>query len=137
MARAGGVKKGMDFNVAMATLKPRRDELLLWVYKRMVDQCKQRRVTPIATIIPIPTETNPETKLDAQRQVALEREAGFMVIDMLAVYDSLPGYDSLWVATWDRHPNAKGHRMLADKLYDGLLRELQLGKAGHRLVVDR
>jgi hypothetical protein len=124
MARAGGVREGMDFNMAVATLRPYREKLLLWVYQRMVDDCRRRGIVPIGTIIPIPTEATEETKLESQKQVALEREAGFNVIDLLDVYDSLPTYDIIWVAIWDRHPNAKGHRMLADRLYAGLLRML-------------
>lgn len=128
MARVGGVRDGMDFNVAMATLKPRREEFLLWAYRRMAEDCKRRNVRLFGTIIPVPTESTPESKLDRQKQVSLEREAGFTVIDMLDVYDSLPALDSIWVATWDRHPNAKGHRLLADRLYAGLVRELGLDR---------
>jgi D-alanyl-lipoteichoic acid acyltransferase DltB (MBOAT superfamily) len=128
MARAGGVQVGMDFNAAMATLKPRREEFLLWAYRRMTDECKRKGVALFGTILPIPTESTADTKLGEQRQLALEREAGFTVIDMLDVYDSLPALDSIWVATWDRHPNAKGHRLLADRLYAGLVRELGLDK---------
>lgn len=124
MARAGGVQKGMDFNVAMAALKPRKEEFLLWAYRRMADGCKRRDVALFGTIIPIPTESTPETKLDEKRQLALEQEAGFTGIDVLDVYDSLPALDGIWVATWDRHPNAKGHLLIADRLYAGLVREL-------------
>ncbi len=85
---------------------------------------------PIGTVIPIPTESTKEAERDALRQVALQREAGFVVIDMLDVYGSLPGYEGIWIATWDRHPNAQGHRMLADGLYAGLLRELGIGASG-------
>lgn len=129
MARAAGVTKRMDMEVAMAKLRPHREELLLWVYRRMVDDCRQRGVLPIAVFIPIPTKTSPETLLDMKRQVAVAREAGFEVIDLLDVYDSVPALDALWIAQWDQHPNAEGHRMLADRLYAGLLRELRLNSS--------
>jgi hypothetical protein len=29
---------------------------------------------------------------------------------------------SLWLARWDHHPNAAGHRMIADRLYEALRR---------------
>jgi len=134
MARAAGAEKGMDFNVAMTKLKSRQEELLSWVYRRMVDDCRERGVTPFGSIIPIPTEVPPEAAADARRQVELEREAGFVVIDMLDVYDPLPGYDGIWIATWDRHPNAEGHRMLAERLFGGLLRELWPGQSGPGLA---
>jgi lysophospholipase L1-like esterase len=49
----------------------------------------------------------------------LAAEAGFNVLDLSGVYD---GYDwrTLVVAPWDPHPNAAGHRLIADKLYEVL-----------------
>lgn len=50
-------------------------------------------------------------------------EAGFGVMDISQAYgDSDPA--SLWVAPWDRHPNAAGHAMLAAAFYDALLQYL-------------
>ncbi len=37
------------------------------------------------------------------------------MLDLTGVYD-VPDRQSLWVAEWDAHPNAKGHRLVADKL---------------------
>jgi D-alanyl-lipoteichoic acid acyltransferase DltB (MBOAT superfamily) len=128
MARAGGVQRGMEYDVAMATLHPRREEVLLWAYRRMTEICARRGVPAFATIIPIPTESTPESKLDEEREEILAREAGFTVIEMLDVYDSLPALDGIWIAPWDQHPNAKGHVMLADRLYAGLVGALGLDR---------
>jgi hypothetical protein len=128
MARAGGVRGDMEYDVAMATLAPRREEVLRWAYGRMTSGCAQRGIAAFATIIPIPAESAPEAKLDEQREEYLAREGGFTVIGMLDVYDSLPALDGIWVAPWDQHPNANGHVMLADRLYAGLVRELGLDR---------
>lgn len=128
MARAGGIEPSMDYDVAMAALRPHREELLRWAYERMAAECGRRDVLFFGMILPIPTEKTPETKLDERRQVELQREAKFIVIDVLDVYDSLPALDGIWVATWDRHPNAKGHVLIADRLYEALVRGLRLDR---------
>ncbi len=43
-------------------------------------------------------------------------EAGFIVLDLSDAYDN-QDLDSLVVAYWDKHPNAKGHRLIAEDLY--------------------
>ena len=49
----------------------------------------------------------------------LAREAGFVTVDLTDVYgDESP--DLLRVAPWDMHPNALGHRMIADGIERGL-----------------
>jgi D-alanyl-lipoteichoic acid acyltransferase DltB (MBOAT superfamily) len=47
-------------------------------------------------------------------------EAGIPVIDLLNVYS---GYDQgeLRVASWDEHPNALGHELIANNLYEQLI----------------
>jgi lysophospholipase L1-like esterase len=40
---------------------------------------------------------------------------------MAGAYDGVAP-ESIWLAEWDQHPNAEGHRLLADKL-ERVLRE--------------
>jgi hypothetical protein len=51
--------------------------------------------------------------------VSLARDAGFIVIDLSHVYEG-KDIEALQLAEWDRHPNASGHALIADKLYSGL-----------------
>ena len=46
-------------------------------------------------------------------------EAGIHIINLLDVYADYE-VDDLRVAPWDNHPNAKGHRIIADRLYQEL-----------------
>jgi hypothetical protein len=48
------------------------------------------------------------------KQVA--EESGFIVLDLSDAYDH-QDLESLVVAYWDKHPNAKGHSLIADDLY--------------------
>jgi hypothetical protein len=52
---------------------------------------------------------------------ALARRAGFEIVDLSNVYD---GYDlhEVRIAEWDQHPSQRGHRILADRLYEEMLK---------------
>ncbi|HUF64060.1 MAG TPA: hypothetical protein VMN36_18425 [Verrucomicrobiales bacterium] len=52
------------------------------------------------------------------------REAGLPVIDLLDAYPQSQRA-ALRVATWDEHPNAAGHQVIADRLYPELTRFLE------------
>jgi hypothetical protein len=69
----------------------------------------------------------------------LAREAGFTILQLSGVYDGV-SLRSLKIAPWDAHPNAVGHRLIADRLY-ALLRDSEdvvpLGLSNHPDVVDR
>jgi D-alanyl-lipoteichoic acid acyltransferase DltB (MBOAT superfamily) len=130
IARSAGVEEGMEFVVAETKLKPHRDELLLWVYRQTVQLCQQQGILPIATFIPLLARPTSEIRDDIMRQTELAKEAGFDVVDIQDAYDGAADLNALWIARWDRHPNAEAHRMLAEKLYPGLVRELDLERAG-------
>jgi hypothetical protein len=49
----------------------------------------------------------------------LAQEAGFIVINLTNAYDHQDP-ESIVVAYWDKHPNAKAHQLIADSLYQAL-----------------
>jgi hypothetical protein len=51
----------------------------------------------------------------------LARAAGGEVIDLSPAFDSVTNRNTLMIAKWDHHTTAFGHRLLADKLYHGLV----------------
>jgi transcriptional regulator of nitric oxide reductase len=63
--------------------------------------------------------------IDIRRQIEIAREAGFLTIDLLDTYAAVSDFAPLWVAPWDRHPNALGHAMLGERLYEALQPELR------------
>jgi hypothetical protein len=114
-----GVEVGLPKIVAEQRLRPYRAELLEWVYRRFSEQCRQRGVAAVATFIPIPEEHRLDRE-DLLKQMELARGAGFVLLDTSDAYEESEDLPSLWIAKWDRHPNAEGHRLLADRVYQEL-----------------
>jgi len=55
--------------------------------------------------------------------LAAIRQSGLPVIDLFHVYPEDQKAE-LRVAPWDEHPNARGHQMIADRLYDALVQQM-------------
>jgi hypothetical protein len=53
------------------------------------------------------------------------REAGMLALDLFRVFEGVDP-DDLRVAPWDNHPNARGHQLIADRLYLELRRNAGL-----------
>ena len=68
----------------------------------------------------MPTLENPlrQEEIDHLKRVA--DASGFIVVDLSDAYDN-QDLDSLVVAYWDKHPNAKGHSLIAEDFYRKLL----------------
>jgi hypothetical protein len=83
----------------------------------MASACLARNVRPVWLYLPRPEEWESGP---SDVEVRLAREAGFEVVILDNVYttDSL---SSLWLARWDHHPNAQGHQMIGDRMYEELL----------------
>jgi D-alanyl-lipoteichoic acid acyltransferase DltB (MBOAT superfamily) len=114
-----GVGNGMSHSQGMETLRPRAEELLAWVYGEIAKRARDRGATPMLVCLPHTGEITTEKRALVERQIAIAREAGFTVLDLRAAYDGVE-LKSLWIAPWDSHPDATGHRLLADQLYEAL-----------------
>ena len=119
-AEAAGIGPRTPHEVAEARIKPYRERVLRDVYDRIVLDCRAHRVRPIALFIPQPRRETPAALADIRRQIEIAREAGFTTIDLLDTYERAPDLTRLWVAPWDGHPNAAGHAMLAQGLFEAL-----------------
>jgi lysophospholipase L1-like esterase len=117
--RASGIEGRLPRIVAERRLAPQVRELLAWVYGEFVARALERGIRPVAIFIPQPEGAPGPTALIAEQTEIAER-AGFTVLDVSAAYAGVDAPETLWVARWDRHPNARGHRMLADALYRAL-----------------
>jgi D-alanyl-lipoteichoic acid acyltransferase DltB (MBOAT superfamily) len=122
-ASQAGIDPSTPDQVAEARMRPYREQVLSSIYRGVVEQCRAHGALPIAVFIPQPRIEGPEAMVEIRRQIELARQAGLRTIDLLDTYHGAE-LESLWVATWDRHPNARGHAMLAERLSRALQHEL-------------
>jgi hypothetical protein len=101
-------------------LQPVGSEILAWTYRRVVETSRANGVLPIWIFVP--TLENPLREETVKHLARLAEESGFLVLDLSDAFDH-QDVESLVVAYWDKHPNAAGHRLLAERLYQALLEE--------------
>ena len=110
-----GIRKGMSEAEILRRLRPRAQVLLSWVDGTISQQCARRRVLPMWTWLP---SLDPQTASSR----APRPPPGFVAINLEGLFD---GRDlaRLRLRDWDFHPNAEGHRKIADRLYAEILEQ--------------
>jgi D-alanyl-lipoteichoic acid acyltransferase DltB (MBOAT superfamily) len=112
--------RAMSVERMTALLAPYRREILGEVYRQFVQSCREHGAIPVWFYLPL---LHGVDHLDAdplamQRQLA--QEAGFLMLDISDVYDEHQ-LEALQIGPWDDvHPNAFGHGLVADALYEKL-----------------
>jgi heme/copper-type cytochrome/quinol oxidase subunit 2 len=114
LADQAGVVPGVTKLETERLLQPVETEILSWTYRRIVEVSRSHGILPVWIFMP--TLENPlrEAEIVHLKQVA--EESGFIVLDLSNAYDN-QDLESVVVAYWDKHPNAKGHRLIAEDLY--------------------
>jgi hypothetical protein len=112
-------------------LQPYSTELCQWSFQRFAQQCAQRGGRPIVIYRPAPADFSGLESAGRSKILELARAAGLEVVDLSAAFDSVTDRSSLVLAKWDDHTTALGHRLLADKLYEGLV-PLLFGSPGEQ-----
>lgn len=100
------------------SLQPFTSELIQWGYKTIVEECKKHNNKAIWVYLPALGDNLIAD--DYEEILHLAKNAGFTIISLKNVYDN-NDKNSLKIADWDTHPNAKGHQLIAKHLYEQLL----------------
>ncbi len=118
VARRAGIDAKTDETTALRRLQPFGGELLAWVYGQMAAACKQHNAVPILVFLP---HIYPGIwEQEADEVIVRAKAAGFVVLDLKRIYQGIdPAV--LRLAEWDAHPNAGGHQIIAQKLYDAIV----------------
>jgi hypothetical protein len=99
-------------------LKPRSDELLSWVFQRMVEICRAHEIKPVY-ILMLTAPGQKGSPVEVGPDLELAEKAGFQVIDLSDAFDGY-SWRSLWISDFDTHANVLGHQLLAARLYERL-----------------
>lgn len=111
------VVPGMDGATVMQRLTPYGREVLAYVYERVVSEARARGAATVWIFLPQVREGSWQE--ETREAVEIAQSAGFTIINLEDVYRG-HDIDDVRLAPWDDHPNAFGHRLIADRLFIGL-----------------
>ena len=114
IVQKAGVTKGMQPPQMEQRLTPFKPEIMAWTYQQIAADCKAHGVRCIWIYLTMPGSNAKEPDLLGLEGLA--KQAGLFTINMTGVYDGVP-VDSITLSNWDEHPNAKGHAIIAARLY--------------------
>lgn len=108
--------------VLASKLAPYASDALHAVLERFRDGARARGIRP-ALVLNESLDDGParSDKLGLVAQIG--RSLELPVLDLNGSFAGVKDPRSLWIAPWDTHPNAEGHRLLAERLYTLLLKE--------------
>jgi hypothetical protein len=114
MARQAGAEPGMTKGEVERILQPIATELLSWTYRRIVKVSGDHDILPVWIFMPTLEDPLYEEEVIHLNRVA--ENSGFIVLDLSDAYENQDP-EALVIAYWDKHPNAKGHSLIAEDLY--------------------
>ena len=114
LARRAGAEPGATKVETERLLQPAGTEILSWTYRRIVEVSQAHGILPVWIFMP--TLENPLREEEIAHLTRVAEESGFIVLDLSDAYNN-QDLESLVVAYWDKHPNANGHRLIAEDLY--------------------
>lgn len=106
-----------EFEIITGKLRPFEEDLLRGIYTQIIATARKHDIKPVWIFFPRPIEKYHSSP--PEMALRLAREAGFIILDLSRAYSDHE-LDTLWIASWDWHPNALGNRLIADKLYSVL-----------------
>lgn len=111
--------RAADDDYVRAHLLPQREAILRVAFERLAETCRKHGVPVFLVMIPDFGEPLAPRRA-APRVNALGAELGFELIDLQRMLRDMPSENALKLAPWDNHPNTRGHRLIADKIYSEL-----------------
>ena len=126
---AAGVEAGQPVAEVRDALDKASAGLVDAAYRTFAAKVRANGALPVWVFLPS-TQSYPEPLPEGRSLRAMAEAAGFVTIDLFDLYTDVEGGPkSLWVYDWDDHPNARGHVMIAERLYRDLMALPQLRQA--------
>jgi hypothetical protein len=144
-------RSGIDARTPLPEIKsrlePHVEEILLAAYRRFAETCRAHEILPVWLFEPQPVggafskyrsleEASAFAAFDVARLSRLARRAGLEVWDLS---DAYAGQDpeTLILAPWDLHPNARAHQLLAERLYETMVENQDVLFGASLLTLER
>jgi len=115
-----GIQSGSSRLAVRAKLNQMAPQLVVWTWRRMKQQCDERGIQFQLLLKPRLDSVRRDEQIYAQLR-ELAKTSGLTLLDLTDAYDVAPNVGSLRIALRDEHPNAEGHRLLAEKLHQQML----------------
>ena len=109
-----GIDARMPDEEALVRAREVADDVNVWVIRESARAIREAGAVPV--LLALPTVQGKRERLP---EMDLAEEAGFEVLDLLDLWEGEP-LEEYRVASFDTHPNAAGHRRIADRLYTEL-----------------
>ncbi len=111
-AEAVGIPSRMPFGEARSRVRRVSDDVLALSFRRFAELTRARGITPVVLALNVVFD---EVPAEVPLRAVIE-DAGLPLVNLFEVYPAAQRA-ALRVAPWDDHPNAAGHRLIADALY--------------------
>jgi hypothetical protein len=115
--RRAAVSAEMPSDAIDSRLGPFSNEILSYGYRQLAVSARQNDVAAVVIMLPRLDDTDEVFRDEWELISALADEAGLDAIGLQGVYGPLNDRNTLKLASWDWHPNAEGHALLADRIY--------------------
>ena len=119
IVRKAGIDEQTSEVEAVRRLRPFGDEIVAWTYQRTAEICRQHGLVPLWILLPSGVGVREDE--NSATLIRYAEKAGFVVLNLMDIYEN-QDVENLRVAVWDWHPNSRGHTVIADRLYNALLK---------------
>jgi hypothetical protein len=117
---AHGISGRISGLTMRSRLREMSPELLSWIWDRMKRECDARGIELEVVLLPRADSMRADNERLAEMG-EFARAAGLPVLDLRRAFSGVADRSSVATAPGDAHPNAYGHRLLADELRDEML----------------
>lgn len=121
VARRANVNAELTADEIERRLRPFGEELIAWGYDGLMRFSQENDVPAIVFVLPRTGDTQKRYEEEWQLLSQVVTKSGLQVSDLRGVFGSIRDRSNLKLAPWDWHPNAKGHELLGDRIYQELM----------------